>query len=329
MSRVTEPEGVVMGIRLVLVVAVLAAAGSLGVLAASCGADEPQSAGPVPSGTGVGSAGTSTGEATSPTDTAPSPTTTEQRTVTVEAWFARPELTATDQGQLHDPKLFVVRREIEATEAIGTAALNELLAGPTSHEVAGDVTTAVPDGTQLLGLNIANGLATVDLSSEFESGGGSLSMQMRLAQVVYTLTQFPTVKRVQFQLDGEPVRVFSGEGIVLEKPVTRGDYEELMPAILVAQPGIGAEIGRAVTVSGNANVFEANVTAIVETAAGKELVRDFTTATCGTGCRGDYSLTLRVPAQPSGSSGFVVVQDDDAADLGFPAHQVRIPIVFR
>jgi hypothetical protein len=316
-----------MGIRLVFVVAVLAAAGSLGVLAASCGADEPQSAGPVPAGTGTGAgnAGTSTGEAPAPTDTGETPTTTEQRTVTVQAWFARPEQEGQSAG---DPKLFVVHRAIPATEGIGAAAVTELLAGPESIESAADVSTAVPDGTRLLGLNIANGLATVDLSSEFESGGGSLSMQMRLAQVVYTLTQFPTVKRVQFQLDGEPVRVFSGEGIVLDKPVTRGDYEELLPAILVAQPAIGAEVGRAVTVSGTANVFEANVTAIVETAAGKELVRDFTTATCGTGCRGDYSLTLRIPAQPSGSSGFVVVQDDDAAGQGFPPHQVRIPIVF-
>jgi hypothetical protein len=315
-----------MAVRIVLVVAVLAAAASLGVLAASCGADEPQSAGPVPSGTGAGNAGTSTGGTdTTPADTGEEPATTEERTVTVQAWFARPELEGRSDG---DPKLFVVHRTIPATEGIGAAAVNELLAGPESIESAADVSTAVPDGTRLLGLNIANGLATVDLSSEFESGGGSLSMQTRLAQVVYTLTQFPTVKRVQFQLDGEPVRVFSGEGIVLDKPVTRADYEELMPAILVATPAIGEEIARSVEVAGNANVFEANVTVLVETASGKELARDFTTATCGTGCRGDYSLTLSFRGQPSGSSGFVVVQDDDAAGQGFPPHQVRIPIVF-
>ena len=44
-------------------------------------------------------------------------------------------------------------------------------------------------------------------------------MFMRLAQVVYTVTQFDTVKSVRFHLDGEPVDVFSGEGIVLDKPV--------------------------------------------------------------------------------------------------------------
>jgi len=315
-----------MGIRLVFVVAVLAAAGSLGVLAASCGADEPQSAGPVPSdtGAGTGAAPTATGDTTVPPETG-TPTTTEARTVTVQAWFARPQVEGRSAG---DPRLFVVHRTIPATEGIGAAAVNELLAGPESIESAADVSTAVPDGTRLLGLNIANGLATVDLSSEFESGGGSLSMQMRLAQMVYTLTQFPTVKRVQFQLDGEPVRVFSGEGIVLDKPVTRADYEELLPAILVVSPGIGVEIGTSVEVSGNANVFEANVTVRIVTAGGKQLARDFTTATCGTGCRGDFALTLSYPAQPAGSSGFVVVQDDDAAGQGFPPHQVRIPIVF-
>ncbi len=46
-------------------------------------------------------------------------------------------------------------------------------------------------------------------------------MFARLAQVVYTLTEFDTVKDVRFMLDGEPVDVFSGEGILLEEPVGR------------------------------------------------------------------------------------------------------------
>lgn len=57
-------------------------------------------------------------------------------------------------------------------------------------------------------------------------------MQMRLGQVVYTMTQFPTVKAVRFKLDGAPVNVFSGEGIVLDHPVGRSDYKDLAPSSL-------------------------------------------------------------------------------------------------
>ena len=54
-------------------------------------------------------------------------------------------------------------------------------------------------------------------------------MEARLGQVVYTLTQFPTVQKVRFELDGRPVNVFSSEGIVLDHPVGRSDYQDLSP----------------------------------------------------------------------------------------------------
>jgi len=69
-------------------------------------------------------------------------------------------------------------------------------------------------------------------------GGGSYNILSRLAQVVYTLTQFPTVDRVLFYLDGQPVDVFSGEGVVLEHPVGRADYATILP--IVPGPGTAA-----------------------------------------------------------------------------------------
>ena len=70
-------------------------------------------------------------------------------------------------------------------------------------------------------------------------------MQTRLGQVVYTLTQFPTVQKVRFRLDGSPVNVFSSEGIVLDHPVGRSDYAELLPAIVVDKPRRGRPRRRA------------------------------------------------------------------------------------
>ena len=84
-------------------------------------------------------------------------------------------------------------------------------------------------------------------------------MNMRIAQVVYTLTQFPTVKGVLFELDGQRVDVLGGEGVVVDEPVTRKDYRDLLPAILVVDPQIGVRVHNPVVVQGTANVFEANV----------------------------------------------------------------------
>ena len=134
-----------------------------------------------------------------------------------EVWFARGE------------QITPVARARGKSPAVATAAVTALLEGPTQAERKAGLTSAVPPDTGLLGISIENGVATVDLTSEFQSGGGSLSMQLRLAQVVYTLTQFPTVKAVRFQLDGEPVNVFSDQGIVLDHPVGRSDYKDLAP----------------------------------------------------------------------------------------------------
>jgi germination protein M len=188
------------------------------------------------------------------------------------------------------------------------------------------VGTVIPQGTTRLGLDIAGGTATVDLSSEYQSGGGSLSMTMRLAQVVYTLTQFPTVQRVALRLDGAAVTVFSGEGIVLDRPQTRRDYESLLPVIAVAAPGLGDETASPIRVSGLANVFEANVSVELLDRRGDVIAHDVTTASCGTGCWGSFALSLPYHVDER-QAGTVVVHDDDAAGTGTFPHEERIPIV--
>ena len=195
-----------------------------------------------------------------------------------------------------DGTLVPVRRQIDATRAVGRASLNALFEGPTRAEANASppLTTSVPDGTILLGLDIADGLATVDLSREFESGGGSASMFGRLAQVVYTLTQFPTVDRVAFKLDGEPVTVFSGEGIVLDGPSNRMDYESFLPSVFVERPTWGAavDVDGPFRVSGIANVFEAVFFVELRDGAGRTLAKERVMASCGTGCWGTFDITV-------------------------------------
>lgn len=214
-------------------------------------------------------------------------------------------------------------RSIPATPRVGSAALGALLAGPKRGE--DENSSQIPPSARLLDLAIANGIATVDLSGDFASGGGSLSERMRLAQVVYTLTQFPTVTGVLFELDGEPVTSFSGEGIDVSKPQTRADYLDLAPSILVESPRPGSTVSSPMTVSGTANVFEATVSLRLLDAEGNELTESLTTATCGTGCRGSFStrLTFQVDEEQRGT---LVVFEASAED-GRPIHVVRVPVV--
>jgi len=63
----------------------------------------------------------------------------------------------------------------------------------------------LPSGTTLLEATIsADGIATIDLSTEFQKnfGGGSAGEQMTIYSIVNTLTTLPNVQSVQFLLDG-------------------------------------------------------------------------------------------------------------------------------
>ncbi|HEV3408361.1 MAG TPA: Gmad2 immunoglobulin-like domain-containing protein [Gaiellaceae bacterium] len=97
-------------------------------------------------------------------------------------------------------------------------------------------------------------------------------------------------------------------------------------AITVETPESGAEVSSPLTVAGTANVFEANVTVRLLDERGAELARRFTTATCGSGCRGEYStrIAFTVGAEQRGT---LVLSDDDADGDGKPQHEVRVPLV--
>jgi germination protein M len=222
--------------------------------------------------------------------------------------------------------LVPVLREIPKTQAVGAAAMAALLAGPNDGELGARpaMYTTIPDGTRYLGLHIDAGVATVNLSKEFESGGGSASVLGRLAQVVYTLTQFPTVKAVRFELDGEPVTAFSGEGVVLEKPVGRADYTDQLPAIFVDRPAWGGVLANPARLVGLANVFEASFQFRIVDGAGRALAAGPVMASCGTGCWGTFDVTIQYTAKAAGW-GTLQVFEPSAKD-GSPTKLTEYPV---
>ncbi|HET9851647.1 MAG TPA: GerMN domain-containing protein [Candidatus Limnocylindrales bacterium] len=229
-----------------------------------------------------------------PGDT-PAPGPTDAGTTTVRAYFFLGSF-------VDNAGLVPVLREIPKTQAVGAAAMRALLDGPNDDELGARpaMYTTVPEDTRFLGLRIDDGIATVNLSREFERGGGSASVLGRLAQVVYTLTQFPTIHGVSFELDGDPVTVFSGEGVVLDAPVDRADYADQLPAVFVDRPAWGGVLANPGRITGLANVFEATFQARILDGAGRSLVSSPVMATCGTGCLGTFDATLHYAVPKAG-----------------------------
>lgn len=206
-------------------------------------------------------------------------------------------------------KVLPVRRESK-TSGVAKESLIALFEGPTATESQGGLSTLIPVGTKLLGVSVGqDGVATVNLSEQFASGGGSLSMMGRVAQMVFTATQFPEITSVQFQIDGTPLTVLGGEGIILEKPQTREDWEDFAPAILVESPARGDshQIPTPLVVVGSANVFEAQFDLEVTDGEGVVVGSQSVMATSGTGTRGTFEVTVTLPEGTRAGMGSIIV----------------------
>jgi germination protein M len=236
----------------------------------------------------------------------------------------------------HDVLVYLVRgeeigvasRAIAGTPEVATGALNELMTGLTPYEHDLGLNTEIPEGSRLLDVALQDdGTLIVDLSSDFEAGGGSFSMQMRLAQVVFTATQFDTIDRVQLRIEGQDVDAIGGEGVMVDQPLTREDFEDLSPAILIESPTPGEVVTSPIQLRGTSNTFEANMQIEIFDAAGNELYRDFATATSGTGTRGTFDLSIDVDIQTEGF-GQIIMFESSAQD-GSRINIVEIPVDFR
>ncbi|MGK7888511.1 MAG: GerMN domain-containing protein [Leptolyngbyaceae cyanobacterium] len=119
--------------------------------------------------------------------------------------------------------------EVETADepaAVLDAAFDQLL----NQDLPGtSAFSEIPDDTTLLDLDVEADGIYVDLSGEFEQGGGSASMIGRLSQVIYTATSLDPTEAVWLFVDGEPLELLGGEGLEISQPMTRTELDEDFP----------------------------------------------------------------------------------------------------
>ncbi len=214
-------------------------------------------------------------------------TTTSEETTKLRVYF------------LLNDKVQPVAREVPKTRAVAQAALDELAAGTTASE--GELGMTSDASFDISGVTIDGGIATLE--------GTAPSSRTGLAQVVYTLTQFPTVEQVE--IDGTRY--------------TRADFEDETPAILVESPLPFETVGNPLRAKGTANTFEANFEYEVVEPEGRIVDTHFVTATSGSGTRGTFDFTSRPYEISREGLGALIVLERSAKD-GSRINLVEIPV---
>lgn len=205
------------------------------------------------------------------------------------------------------------------------AAVNELInAGPKTEGAV----RVLPPGTRLLGIKIIDGLATVNFSKEvLNSNVGAAGEALGIQSIVNTLTEFPQIKEVSFQVEGKVdsrTKDWWGHVGLYEQPFKRNLDKVFEPAIWITHPAAGQVAGVPLLVKGSAKASESVVTARLLDPNGKKIAEGSSTASRGIHGRGDFEIKLTF-TPPGKGSGTLEVYRTSPKD-GSPLDTVKVPI---
>jgi hypothetical protein len=193
-----------------------------------------------------------------------------------------------------DNDFYLVREvhQVEKNLAVAQTAVNELIKG---NPVTPGAYRIIPPDTKVLGINIDQGLATVNFSSEvLKANVGSDGEALGIASIVNTLTEFPSIQKVSFMVDGKVDKAVDWWGHVglSRQPFSRNLAVVHEPVIWVTAPVSGQIITSPVELTGSARVFEATVSFRIKDNNGNVLAQGFTTASEGAPGRGNFKGKL-------------------------------------
>ncbi|MCA1782258.1 MAG: GerMN domain-containing protein, partial [Intrasporangiaceae bacterium] len=226
----------------------------------------------------------------------------------VEVYFVRSH----ESGFWVEPE----RHQLDApTEGLARAAM-EVLFSAQPHDP--ELTSLVPDGVEVLDVNLVDGLLTVDVSGELAAAGGASAQEVAFSnQFVHTATAFDTVDAVELWIDGEPIDGLWGH-VDFSQPIEPDPFA-LSPITITSPPmgpdGATADAGE-VVLGGEATVFEATFLIRILDGDGAVVEDTFVTASMGGPERGtwEHTVTLSEP----GTYTVEVMEDDPSDGEGRP-----------
>jgi len=203
--------------------------------------------------------------------------------------------------------------DVEFTEAL--AAVDD--------DLPDGLENAIPSDVEILGLRFEDGVWIADMNEAFLAGAGGLLADMTmLNQLIYTLIYPLPDAEVLFTVDGQPVETFGSEGLMLTEPVGRDEFLDQAHVINLSEPIVETDDGW--IVRGRANVFEATLALNVLDGSGVVTHEEFVTASCGTGCWGEFEVTLDPDLIVPGESSIQLFQH--SAQDGSAVDVITVPV---
>jgi spore germination protein GerM len=200
-------------------------------------------------------------------------------------------------------------REVTGDPLVG--AVEAMVEGADDPDYA---TTWNPD-TEVLSVEQSGGTVTVNLSEDARTANaGSEAAAMMVQQLVHTVTGAAQEDAsVRLLIEGEPAGELWGV-LTWDEPVVPADPADVRVLVQIDRPAEGATAASPVTVTGEANAFEANVPWRVLATDGTEVTTGFATTTAG---QEFAPFSFEVALEP-GTYVVEISEDDPSGGEGGP-----------
>ena len=115
--------------------------------------------------------------------------------------------------------------DMEKEKSCFEYAIKELISAPTKWEKSKGFTSEIPSGTKVLSVRESASSVMIDLSSDFEAGGGAESTYMRVMQIIKTANS-NTKLPAYLYVNGHQANVIGGEGVMVKQPLNERSLDE-------------------------------------------------------------------------------------------------------